>query len=982
MRIYDLAKSIGQTFRIEVKSSTLADEFKTLPEFEAIRDTIKSHSSSVDDKYARLMHDVYARRQNVPPASPGDKPAPAPLVVTPPAAAPAAAEAPRVQVVLPRPAVSRPAPPRPQPPLGAGTPPRPAPIRPNIPRPIAPIAASLRPEPIKPMAPATARHAEPGKGADDPARQAPAAMAPRKPSASPEGKPPSASHADVRPVLPKAQKPRPSGLATELRSSTGTTGVTADPQAGRLATGAAGQPNAPAMPKFSSESIFLRTLRGEKPRPPRDRRPGEEHRPRGGADENRARPGGAVPLTGPLPLPEIGVMRLKPKRHRPAPATTDKPDKPGRRGAKSGKELDEAAAKKATAKKGIRPSKVYSDPEQFRRAPSKPTKPKKTHVRARTEDLPTLVTGPVIVTGPLTTAELAGKMGLAPAELIKRAFMKGKAITINQLIDLDFAEDLAIEMDIDLRIQLEGDETDLAKFRQEPDNAEDYVTRPPVVTIMGHVDHGKTSVLDYFRKSRIAEGEFGGITQHIGAYKVQTPHGTIIFLDTPGHEAFTSMRARGVQCTDIAVLVVAADDGVMPQTVESINHARAAEAPMIVAINKMDLPQANADRVRQELMQHSVLAASLGGDVEFVEISAKKGTNMEALLEVIILQAQLLDLKSNPKRRAEAIVIESNVDPQRGAMATVLVQQGTLKVGDLFVVGAQSGRVRSMVDDLGQTVKEAKLAMPVELIGLSGTPEVGEVLLQMDDEREAREIAERRGFRRRLLELGTTRHVTLEGLHDQITQGEIKELNVILRADVQGSIEAIEQAFDKLSADAIRVRVLHSGTGQITESDVSLAMASNAVIIGFNIRPEPGAADLAQREQVEIKSYRIIYELLDEIERAMLGMVERKFQEHAQARVEIRQVFKVSRFGNVAGCMVISGDLNRGAKARLVRDGKVVYEGSIGSLRRLKDDVAKVAAGYECGVALERFDDYKPGDVIETYVMEEMPAELVRTGQN
>jgi translation initiation factor IF-2 len=961
MRIYDLAKSIGRTYSIEVKSSDLADEFKTLPEFEEIRDSIKSHSSSVDDKYAKLMFEIYARRQGKDPSTAGPLSQPeakggaageSSKTAKSTSAAPEAKT--KTKPVAPKPVApvrQRPAPP---PPLAAGMPPRPTPIRPSIPRPVAPIPVARRTEPIPPSAP-------PPESGGIGVR--PEKIQPSKP-------------ATVQAVGPKAAKPRPTGLASELKSSTGTTGVTADPSTGRAGGGSdTGQPTAPAMPKFSSESIFLRTLRGDKPKPAarEGRRPAEGREQRGEGDARPPREG--APEGAPLPLPEIGVMRLKGKRHRPAPTTADKPPR-----GRSAKEIAEDDAK-AKSKKGFRPSKVYSDPEQFRRAPVKPGgRPKKSVSKVK-EETPTII-GPVLITGPLTTGEFAEKLGVAPGELIKRAFMKGKAVTINQLIDLEFAEELALEMDVELHVRLEGDETDIARYLEEETDPKDLVSRPPVVTIMGHVDHGKTSVLDHFRKSRVAEGEFGGITQHIGAYQVPTRHGEIVFLDTPGHEAFTAMRARGVRCTDMAVLVVAADDGVMPQTVESINHARAAGVPLIVAINKIDLPQANPDRVRKELMQHEVLTTQLGGDVEFVEISAKQGRNMENLLEVISLQAQLLELKSNPKKRGKSIVIESHVDPQRGAVATVLVQQGTLRVGDLFVVGAQSGRVRSMIDDLGRPVKEASLSRPVELIGLSGTPEVGEILLQMDDEREAREIADRRAQRRRLMELGTTRHVTLEGLHDQISQGEIKELNVILRADVQGSIEAIVQAFDKLAADVIRVRVLHSGTGPVTESDVSLAMASDAIIIGFNVRPEPGAADLAQREGVEIKLYRIIYELLDEIERAMLGLVDKKFNEQTTGRAEIREIFRVTKFGVVAGCMVIDGEILRNAKARLVRDGTVVYDGAIGSLRRVKDDVAKVASGFECGIALERFSDYKPGDIIETFVQVEMPAELVRSGQS
>lgn len=668
-------------------------------------------------------------------------------------------------------------------------------------------------------------------------------------------------------------------------------------------------------------------------------------------------------------------MKLKPAKRRQGEKGRERPETAEEKKARLAK------AAKAAPKTVLKPSKVYGDADEFRRplkaAPRKrPGAPIRVDRRGAPAPAPR-ERGPVILTGPVTVGAFAEKLGVPTSDVIKRAFLKGNAITINQLINLELAEEIAFDMEIDLQIQLESEETDIADFRIE-DRAEDLMPRPPVVTIMGHVDHGKTTLLDYFRRSQVVEGEFGGITQHIGAYHVATQRGTIVFLDTPGHEAFTSMRARGAQCTDIVVLVVSADDGVMPQTIEAINHAKAANVPIIVAINKIDLPQATPERVRNELLQYSVVPTSLGGDTEFVEISAKKGINMDNLLEVISLQAEVMELKANPNRMAEGVVIESHVDPLRGATATVLIQKGTLKVGDPFVVGQQYGRVRAMLDDHGRPMEQARPGEPCELIGLTGNPDVGELFLVMEDERKAREIAERREQRRRLLDLGTTRHVTLEGLHDMISEGQIKELNVILKADVQGSVEAIQQSLEKLAAHEIRIRVLHSGTGPINESDVNLAMASSAIIIGFNVRPEAGAAELAQREGVEIKLYRIIYELLEEIEKAMVGMLEKKFTEHVQGRTEIRQVFRVSKVGVVAGCYVLSGEIHRNAHARLVRDNKVVYEGKVDSLRRVKDDVAKVAAGFECGVMLDKFQDVKEGDIIETYTLEEQTPELTR----
>jgi translation initiation factor IF-2 len=575
----------------------------------------------------------------------------------------------------------------------------------------------------------------------------------------------------------------------------------------------------------------------------------------------------------------------------------------------------------------------------------------------------------------VTVGEFAEKTGLPAADVIRQVFMMGKALTINHLIEPDLCELIALEHGIELEIEPESDEQDVAAYRPAEVEA-NLARRPPVVTIMGHVDHGKTTLLDAYRSSKIAAGEYGGITQHIGAYSVQTPRGEITFLDTPGHEAFTSMRARGAQVTDIVVLVVAADDGVMPQTVEAINHAREANVPIVVAVNKIDLPNASPARVRNELMQHNILPEDLGGANIFVEISAKKGTRLDELLEMIHLQAEVLELKADPTCQAEGIIIESHVDPLRGSVATVLVRKGTLRLGDIFVVGAQTGRVRVMIDDSGAHVREAGPGHPVEVIGLTGTPEVGELFLVMSEERIAREIASRRTDRRRLYELGATRHVTLEGLHELVEEGKLKDLKIILKADVQGSIEAIGQALQKLSNDEVKVRILHSGTGGINESDASLAAASDAVIIGFNVRPDPAATALAHHEGIEIKTYRVIYELIEEVQKAILGMLEKRYKEVVLGRAEIRQIFRVSRKGNIAGCMVLEGEIPRNAQCRVVRDGIVVHEGAISSLRRVKDDVSKVASGFECGMMLENFNDIKEGDTIEAFTMEEIPVEL------
>ncbi len=996
MRIYELAKAIGQTFSVDVKSKDLADEFKTLPEFAPIHDTIKSHSSSVDEEYAAKMYDIYRQRfgkdrtekpaqgkesglspvlKSPPAKSPEEKTQPPrpvrPVAPLPPR--PTATTAPQARPLTPpRPSV----PPRPAVQGGAGVP-RPAPIvPPGAVRPVAPTPppqVARPPQPV-PAPPAPAEAAAPPAPAAPASEAAPAPARQPAPASPPQQQPP---RQQVRPVAPQAPKPRPSGLASELKSSSGTTGFSATPET-RRPEGRAGQPTAPPTPKFSADSPFLRPQRPPRkpePKPAPARRPGEEApagtRSRGG-DRDKGREA-APPMGELLTVPEIGVMKLKsPGKRRPA---ADKA-RPGRPGDKTA-----AQSEAEKARKKVRPSKVYGGADEFRR-PLKAIKrgrPSAAERMRRGAEAQPRVRGPVVLTGPVTVGQFAEKLGLPAAEIIKASFLKGKPITINQMMEMELAEEIAIERDIDLQVRFEHDETDIEAFRME-DKPEDLVSRPPVVTIMGHVDHGKTTVLDYYRRSQVVEGEFGGITQHIGAYQVRTSRGEIVFLDTPGHQAFTSMRARGVQCTDIVVLVVGADDGVMPQTVESVNHARAAGVPIIVAVNKIDLPQARPERVQTELMQHGVVPSSLGGDVEFIEISAKQGTNMDALLEMILLQAEMLELKANPNRPAEAVVIESHVDALRGAVATVLVQRGTLRVGQYFVVGQQYGRVRAMLDDHGRPIEQSSLAQPIELIGLTGPPEVGELMLVMEDERKARSIAEKRQDRRRLVELGGGARsvVTLEGLHDMISEGKIKELNLILKADVQGSVEAINQSLDKLSTPAIRLRVLHSGTGSITESDVNLALASSAIIIGFNVRPEPGATDLAVRDKIDIRTYRIIYELLEDIERAMVGLLEKQYNELVQGRAEVREVFRVSRVGMVAGCRVVSGEVLRNAKARLVRDGKVVYDGKVDSLRRHKDDAAKVAAGYECGIMLERFQDVKQGDVIETYTLEEIPATLNR----
>ncbi len=656
----------------------------------------------------------------------------------------------------------------------------------------------------------------------------------------------------------------------------------------------------------------------------------------------------------------------------PAPGDKGRPATPKRKGFKT---IDRSEIE-------FKPSKVYGLADEFRRPigaqKRRPMGPGRTGGRGRREKS-TAPKGPVVLHDMMSVAQFAEKLGISAAEIVKRVFMMGQQLTINQLIEPDLAELIAQDYEIEIVRDVEGQETEIEALRPEI-SAANLTTRPPVVTIMGHVDHGKTTLLDAYRASRVVEGEAGGITQHIGAYRVDTPRGEIVFLDTPGHAAFTSMRARGAKVTDIVILVVSADDGVMPQTIEAINHAREAKVPMIVAINKIDLPAANPERVRTELLQHSVLPEELGGDTIFVEISAKEGKNLDQLLEMIQLQAEVLELTADPDCRAQGAIIEAHLDRRRGAAATVLILQGTLRAGDPFVVGDQSGRVRLMTDDRGQQILEAGPSHPVEITGLSGAPDVGETFLALDEERQARDIADRNAHRKRTKELSVghaPRHISLESLHDRVSEGTLKELKVVLKADVQGSLEAVSQAITKLSNSEVALRILHKATGSINESDVQLANASDAIIVGFSVRPDAAALTLADIEGVEIKTYRIIYELIDEFEKAIIGMLDKRYKEVAEGKVEIRKVYKISRMGNIAGCYVLEGEIRRNSLVRLVRDGTIVYEGKMESLRRVKDDTARVASGFECGIRLEKFDDFKEGDVVESYKMDEIPAELV-----
>lgn len=565
---------------------------------------------------------------------------------------------------------------------------------------------------------------------------------------------------------------------------------------------------------------------------------------------------------------------------------------------------------------------------------------------------------------------LAGKIGVQATAIVRYLFTQGTMVTVNEALDYDTAAAIAERLGYEV---VQPEDPLAAAIHDEEDAPESLQPVPPVVTIMGHVDHGKTTLLDAIRQARVAAGEAGGITQHIGAYQVERDGQAITFLDTPGHEAFTAMRSRGAGVTDVAVLVVAADDGVMPQTVEAINHAKAAEVPIIVAMNKMDKAEANPDRIKQQLTEYGLVAEDWGGDTIIVPVSALQGDGIDELLEMILLVAEMRELQANPDRRARGIVIEAQLDRHRGPVATVLVQKGTLRSGDALVVGAAAGRVRALINDRGQQVDEAGPAMPIEVLGLDEVPAAGDELIAVESERDARDLAERLREEVREQAIARPQRANLEDLFKQIQEGETKELPIILKGDVQGSVEALKASLLKLSNDEVRVNVIHAAVGGITESDVSLADTANAIIIGFNVRPDTSARRAAEREQVDMRMYRVIYEALDEVEQALVGLLDPVYREVVLGRAEVRQTFRTPQAGTVAGCYVTDGKIVRGASVRVIRDGIVVHEGEMSSLRRFKDDVREVAQGFECGIGVERFNDIKDGDVLEAYQMEEVP---------
>ena len=611
---------------------------------------------------------------------------------------------------------------------------------------------------------------------------------------------------------------------------------------------------------------------------------------------------------------------------------------------------------------------IYEEEDVMKNKPGRFIKPEK-----KKEEVVEEVIKVITLPETITIKELAEKMKIQPAAIVKKLFLEGKIVTVNQEISYEDAENIAMEYEILCEKEVKVDVIE-ELLKEDEENEADLVERPPVICVMGHVDHGKTSLLDAIRKTNVTDREAGGITQHIGAYTVNVGDRKITFLDTPGHEAFTAMRMRGANATDIAILVVAADDGVMPQTVEAINHAKAAGVEIIVAVNKIDKPSANIDRVKQELAEYELIPEDWGGSTVFAPVSAKSGEGIEQLLEMILLSADILELKANPKRRARGLVIEAELDKGRGPVATVLVQKGTLHVGDFISAGACHGKVRAMIDDKGRRVKEAGPSTPVEILGLSDVPSAGEVFLSHDSDKTAKSYAETYLAQNKEKMLEETKgRMSLDDLFSQIQEGNLKELNLIVKADVQGSVEAVKQSLLKLSNEEVVVKCIHGGVGAINESDVSLASASNAIIIGFNVRPDATAKATAEREGVDVRLYKVIYQAIEDIEAAMKGMLDPVFEEKVIGHAEVRQIFKASAVGNIAGSYVLDGVFQRGCKVRISREGKQIFEGQLASLKRFKDDVKEVKAGFECGLVFEGFDQIQELDIVEAYIMVEVP---------
>ncbi len=774
-----------------------------------------------------------------------------------------------------------------------------------------------------------------------------------------------------------AEEPAPAPMAPEA-AITAESAQEAQPVAGAVPEGEVAKPEGTReeRPRKGLARIIKKAAITITPAPPPPPRPRPTNRPTGPGGRPAGRPtgrppvGGAAAPPGPPPTDDAGKPKHKTAKRfvrfeheseaeRARRAAAAGKQRPRRQAEVSIEEVDELGHLPS----GLRVARGV-------RGSGKKFKPVKAEAPAETKAIKKRIT----VHETITVSDIAHRMGAKASEVIAKLMRLGVMATVNQAMDLDTATLIATEFGYEVE-QGMTEERGIINLEEQESGGE-MVSRPPVVTVMGHVDHGKTSILDAIRKTDVAAGEAGGITQHIGAHYVRSPQGDVVFLDTPGHAAFTEMRSRGAQVTDLVVLVVAADDGVMEQTKEAVNHARAAKVPILVCVNKIDKANADPARVKRELADLNLLSEEWGGDVIFCETSAKQGTGIDELMENILLQAEVLDLKADPNRRARGHVIEAQLHKGRGPVATVLVQQGTLRVGDYCVVGQRWGKVRSMVNDKGDLVKEAGPAMPVEVQGLSGVPQAGDEFVVVPDEKMAKNVSSERQMKNREVELASDTKISLDNLFAKLKESEVKELRITLRTDVQGTLEAFGSALEKLSTDEIKVKILHSGTGAITESDVLLAAASDALIIGFNVRPSTKAQELAKQEKVEIRFYDVIYHAIEDIQKAMVGMLEPEFEENVIGTAEVRQTFQVSRVGTIAGVGISTGKAERNAKVRLLREGVVVYTGSLSSLKRFKDDVKEVQSGYECGLSLENFNDLKVGDTLEFFVMKEIAREL------
>lgn len=736
-----------------------------------------------------------------------------------------------------------------------------------------------------------------------------------------------------------------------------------------------GQPDRSHVPRPGTPDA--RQQRPHKPFDPgrRDARGGRAPAPRGGAPGQRGaapgtRTGAPVPRGG-APVPRGGdklkfAEKAKPDKVKALEKTkaqervkqVEKHAYKGKADKKGRYDRDSLRDEKALAfKRGDRGQKRKPYPEQRITMPAKEKKP-------------------IAIGETITVKNLAEKMAISASEVIKKLMGLGVMVSINQEIDSDTATILANELGFNVQVKMDM-EKEAQVVQEAEDDPADLHTRPCVVTIMGHVDHGKTSLLDAIRHTNVTASEAGGITQHIGAYQVEHRGKKITFVDTPGHEAFTAMRARGAKVTDIAILVVAADDGVMPQTVEAINHARAAEVPIIVAVNKIDKPDADPQKVKRELTEYNLVAEEWGGETIFVEVSAKEKTNINELLEMILLVSEINEFKANPNRPARGTVIEAELDKGRGPVATILVQNGTLRVGDFIIAGVAYGKVRAMMDHTGRRIKKAGPSTPVEVLGFSEVPPAGELFFAVKDEKLGKQVIDERQTKKREVEMkAAAPKVSLEDLFNQIKEGRVKELNIIIKADVQGSVEAVRQALEQISTDEVRVNVIHGGVGAITETDIMLASASNAIVIGFNVRPDVNARKAVETEKVDIRLYRVIYDAIEDIKAAMSGLLEPEYKEVVMGRAEVRKTFKVSKVGTIAGCYVTEGKINRDAGVRIIRDGIVVHEGDLDSLKRFKDDVREVVQGYECGMTIDKFNDIREGDQIEAFTVEAVKREL------